>query len=75
MNTDLLGIGSALLSAAIWGSGDFCGGLASRKSGPFQVLALTAGVGILVLLICGAAWGEAAPSRQDIQWAALAGLA
>ena len=75
MNTDMFGVTFALLSAAIWGSGDFSGGLAARKIGPFQVLMLTAGVGVLILLVCGLVWGEALPSAQDIQWAALAGLA
>lgn len=75
MNTEILGVTYALLSAAIWGSGDFSGGLAARKLSPFQVLFLTAGVGVVILLICGLILGETLPSAQDIQWAALAGLA
>ena len=75
MNTDILGITYALLSAAIWGSGDFSGGLAARKIYPFQVLVLTSGIGVVILLICGLIWGETLPAWSDIQWAALAGLA
>ena len=75
MTSNLLGITFALLSAAIWGSGDFSGGLAARKISPFQVLLLTAVVGILILLGCGWAFGEALPAWRDIQWSALAGLA
>lgn len=75
MNTNILGITFALLSAAIWGSGDFSGGLAARKISPFQVLLLTAGTGVMVLLVCGLVWREALPSAQDIQYAVLAGLA
>lgn len=75
MNTDILGISFALLSAAIWGSGDFSGGLAARKNGPFQVLVMTSMVGVVILVICGLIWGETLPAWRDIQWAALAGLA
>jgi drug/metabolite transporter (DMT)-like permease len=75
MGANLLGITFALLSAAIWGSGDFSGGLAARKIKPFQVLLLTASVGIVILLILGLLWGEPLPSLSDIRWAALAGLA
>ena len=75
MNTDILGISFALLSAAIWGSGDFSGGLAARKNGPFQVLVMTSMVGVVILVICGLIWGETLPAWCGIQWAALAGLA
>lgn len=75
MSSHLLGIGYALLSAAIWGSGDFCGGLATRKHQPFQVLLLTSSVGILLLVVCGVAFGELSPCWTDLAWAALAGLA
>jgi drug/metabolite transporter (DMT)-like permease len=75
MDTNLLGISSALLSALIWGSGDFSGGLAARKLSPFQVLVLTSGIGILLLIILGLAWGEALPAWRDILWAVLAGFA
>ena len=74
MNTDILGISFALLSAAIWGSGDFSGGLAARKNGTFQVLVMTSMVGVVILVICGLIWGETLPAWCDIQWAALAGL-
>lgn len=75
MSTDFLGITYALLSALIWGSGDFSGGLAARKLGPFQVLVLTAGVGVIFLMVCGLVFGEELPLPHDILWATLAGLA
>jgi drug/metabolite transporter (DMT)-like permease len=75
MNPNLFGISSALLSALIWGSGDFTGGLAARKLSPFQVLVLTASVGILLLIALGLIWGEPLPSWRDILWAVLAGFA
>lgn len=76
MQTQVFGILLALTSAAVWGSGDFSGGLATRRDegGTLPVLALSAlsGIGILVL---GAAWrGEHAPSWPSALWAAAAGL-
>jgi drug/metabolite transporter (DMT)-like permease len=70
----LLGIICALTSAVVWGSGDFCGGQATRRHGPFQVLVLSAGSGI-VLLVALSLWrGEALLPLGDVAWAASAGL-
>lgn len=70
----MLGIALALASAAVWGAGDFSGGLAARKSGHLQVLVLAALSGI-VMLLASAAWrGEALPSSEIALWAGLAGL-
>jgi drug/metabolite transporter (DMT)-like permease len=71
---DLLGSLSGLLSAVIWGSGDFAGGLASRRISPFQTTFLAALSGIAVLLLCALAWGESLPARTDALWAAAGGL-
>ena len=38
----------ALLSAAVWGAGDFTGGFATRRSDQYQVLALAAFAGIVM---------------------------
>ena len=73
--THLLGILSALFSAALWGVGDFCGGLASRRIHPFQVVALSSGMGATLLLAFALLWSESLPSFEDLLWAALAGIA
>ncbi len=69
-----VGILSAILSAAVWGSADFCGGLASRRSRPFQVVTLTAvsGAGVMALL----AWwrNELWPSPLGMVWAVIGGI-
>ncbi len=68
------GIFLALVSAAVWGSGDFAGGIAARRSHHVQVLALSAVAGLLLLGIM-ALLSETLPSASDLRWAALAGLA
>lgn len=40
----------ALLSAVLWGIGDFVGGLASRRSTPLQTLLITTPAGLLLVL-------------------------
>jgi drug/metabolite transporter (DMT)-like permease len=70
----ILGIVLALISAAVWGSGDFTGGYASRRSSPFQVLALAALSGLLILIAAAVLGRESFPSLHGILWAALGGI-
>ena len=72
---DLLGAIYALISAMVWGSGDFSGGLAARKSDRYQVLMLAALSGMAVLVVCALVWGEHFPSSNSIFWGILAGAA
>jgi drug/metabolite transporter (DMT)-like permease len=74
LSNDLFGILLALTSAAIWGGGDFSGGFASRRSSPFQVLALSALSGIGALAVFAVLAGERLPSPGSALWAGLAGL-
>ena len=71
---NLLGILFALICAAVWGSGDFAGGYASRRSSPFQVLVLAASSGLLVLILAALFWHETFPSTRGILWAMLGGI-
>jgi drug/metabolite transporter (DMT)-like permease len=68
-----LGILLALISALVWGSGDFAGGVATRRSNQFQVLALSAFSGVVMLTILALA-RESWPSASILAWAAVAGL-
>lgn len=70
----MFGIILALVSALFWGSGDFSGGYATRKANPFQVLALSAISGMLVLGCAALISREALPSGANIAWSLLAGL-
>ncbi|GAA2048212.1 EamA family transporter [Leifsonia soli] len=63
-----------LLSAVVYGSADFLGGVAARRIGPVRTTAVGAVSGLLLLLLAlpfaGGAWSAAA-----LGWGALSGLA
>ena len=71
----LLGVFFALTSAAVWGSGDFCGGQAARKSHQYQVLMLAALSGMVVLVVSAIIRGEGLPTGRSFLWGAMAGSA
>jgi drug/metabolite transporter (DMT)-like permease len=73
-STNLLGGIVALLSAAVWGSGDFVGGLASRNRSQFQALALVAFSGMLTLMIGMVIRSEAWPDPVSLLWSCVAGI-
>lgn len=68
------GIVWALVSAATWGTADFVGGFATRRGHAFQVLAIAATSGVVMLIALAAAFNEPMPSPADVMWAASAGL-
>jgi uncharacterized membrane protein len=74
MPTQVPGIVLALTSAAVWGSGDFSGGVAARRTSEFQVLVLAALSGIVILVLFALARQVVPPSPKDALWAAGAGL-
>lgn len=71
---NLPGILLALTSAFLWGSGDFSGGYATRRSSQYYVLALSSLSGVLIVVIAAVLWREAFPSLHGILWAMLAGV-
>jgi drug/metabolite transporter (DMT)-like permease len=70
---EVAGVLSALTSALIWGGADFMGGLASRRTNLFQVLALTGFSGLVVLIACVLITREPLISLNNILWSAVAG--
>ena len=71
---NILGGLVALISAITWGSGDFAGGLASRKQSQVQVLVLATFSGALSLAIAMFIRGEALPGPISILWSVAAGV-
>jgi drug/metabolite transporter (DMT)-like permease len=68
-------IGFGLLSALIWGAGDFCGGLATRRARPFSVVLVAEFAGAVLLLAAALAFRQPLPGLPDMAWSAAAGLA
>jgi uncharacterized membrane protein len=63
----------ALLSAALYGSADFLGGLASRRSSVMPVMIFSQLAGLLTLLLVLAFLPAATAIRADFAWGAVAG--
>ena len=68
-------IAFGLLASLCWGSGDFNGGLASRKASAASVVIAAYTVGFVLLVALAFIWREPFPSALDVLWSALAGLA
>jgi drug/metabolite transporter (DMT)-like permease len=69
-----LGILFALGSAAVWGTANFAGGIASRRIDNFHVVALSAISGIAMLAGCSVLWREPFMPAGAFVWSALAGV-
>jgi drug/metabolite transporter (DMT)-like permease len=69
-----LGAFLALTSAAVWGSGDFSGGYATRSSNNYHVLALSAFSGIVLVALLAILGREGWPSPAGWVWAGLGGV-
>jgi drug/metabolite transporter (DMT)-like permease len=74
MDFAFLSVLFALSAAAAWGSGDFTGGLASRRAGPFYTVLISYTVGLLALVVVALVRREHFPPSSDLIWGALAGL-
>jgi drug/metabolite transporter (DMT)-like permease len=72
--SQLIGIIAALTSALVWGSGDFTGGLATRRSSQFQVVTTAALVGLVLLALTALLLREPFPSSSDIAWSSAGGI-
>lgn len=68
------GVLLALVSAVVWGGGDFTGGYAARRASQYHVLALSALSGLVILAAAALILRESLPSLRGALYAALAGL-
>jgi drug/metabolite transporter (DMT)-like permease len=75
MVTGVIAILSGLVAAVAWGTGDFAGGLASRRAAAIRVVLVSQLVGVLALIALGIGLGHPAPQLIDLRWGLLAGLA
>jgi drug/metabolite transporter (DMT)-like permease len=67
-------VGLGLLSAVLWGAGDFSGGVASRRTNVFSVVAIAHAVGLALVIGLALLRGEPLYTPADLAWGALAGL-
>ena len=74
MSTNILGVILALISAVLYGTGDFSGGLASRRAHPFQVLLLSSSSSILLAIVLFFFKPEGLMSARDLFFSAIAGF-
>lgn len=75
MESSFLAAVFALSAATAWGSGDFSGGLAARRIGPFHTVLISYSIGLIALALAALARHENLPPPADLMWGALAGLA
>lgn len=62
------------LAALSWGTGDFSGGLASRKTNLYLTITISQFVGLVLLVVIALGNAEPLPVAADLMWGALAGL-
>lgn len=74
MGGELLGVLFGLASAAVWGSADFCGGLAARHNRLTAVLLFSQLAGTLMLAVPLWLWREPLPAAADLLWGAAGGV-
>jgi drug/metabolite transporter (DMT)-like permease len=68
-----VGILLALLSAALYGTGDYAGGHASRRVSSIKVVVLSQAVGLLTLAVALPILGDPPPPARDWMWGLLGG--
>ena len=63
-----------MISAIVWGAGDFCGGLASRRAPVLGVLILAEFTGFVLLVVLAFVTGEVFPVPRAVAFSVAAGL-
>jgi drug/metabolite transporter (DMT)-like permease len=72
--TALVTAAFGLGSAALWGAGDFSGGLAARKANVYAVALMAQAAGVVLLVALAVARAEPLPPSSDLGWGAAAGV-
>jgi len=63
-----------LASAVVWGAGDFCGGLVTKRANVYGVVIVGYAIGGLLFVGLALAFGETLPPLADLIWAGAAGV-
>lgn len=75
MSSELPAVFFGLTSAACWGAGDFSGGMATKRSDAYNVVAFSQMFGVALLITLAILFSEAMPSPGDMLLGAIAGIA
>ena len=75
MNQVFVTVLFGLAASLFWGSGDFSGGLASRRARATSVVILAYAMGFIFLVALALVFREPAPHPTDLLWGGLAGVA
>ncbi len=70
----LTGAGLSLGAAAVWGGGDFAGGIATKRANVFRVVAGAHACGLVLMLLLAWLTGEPVPPRSSLWWGVAAGV-
>ena len=73
MPSDLAAVVLGLASAASWGAGDFCGGLASKRAPVLGVLVVGQAAGVALIGAAALLLGEASPAPAALAFGVAAG--
>ena len=71
---EYLAVFYGLACAATWGAGDFCGGMAVKRTNPYGAVITAHAFSLAVLLILGYITGEVLPPVRDLLWGCVAGV-
>lgn len=75
LNHNLITVLFGLAASLSWGSGDFSGGLATRRANVMSVVIAAYMLGFALLIALALLWSEPFPSTIDLAWGIAAGLA
>jgi drug/metabolite transporter (DMT)-like permease len=70
----LTGAALSLGAAAVWGGGDFAGGIATKRANVFRVVAGAHACGLLLMLLLAWLTREPFPPSSSLQWGVIAGI-
>lgn len=74
MGIEILATVYGLASAISWGTSDFGGGLASKRSSVFGVVIASQAIGLVMLLALAVLFNETLPLPRSLFWGVMAGL-
>ncbi len=73
--SDFAPVAFGLASAAFWGAGDFCGGLASKRVHVYSVIITSQIIGVILLIGLALAFSEVMPPPDHLLFGGVGGVA